>query len=195
MGVSLFPSCWFFGLSCPSTGVCRLLVEARSFCQNGNFQESSHWRIFTKGLCHQCPCYCIGPQLTSASQGHPAIPAGRSSSGSYGVTLLPCMPVHVKHFMHSPRVESLFAPVMWSSCTQAPLAFKTKCSWGSSSQCQTPRLGGLTWGSELLFLWENLWDIIIFQLVGHPLRRYGIWLFCEITPLPILLWFFLCLWM
>ena len=38
---------------------------------------------------------------------------------------------------------------------------------GLSSQCQTPRLGSLTWGSELSLLWENFCDIILFQLYKH----------------------------
>ena len=79
--------------------------------------------------------------------------------------------------VHPPRVEFLFSPVLWSSCHQAPLAFKAKCSGGSSSLCQIPRLGSQTWGSELSLLWENLCDTIIFQFVGHPPSRYGIWLY------------------
>ena len=39
--------------------------------------------------------------------------------------------------------------------------------WGSSSWCQSSRLGCLMWGSELSLLWENLWNIIIFQFVCH----------------------------
>ena len=121
------------------------------------------------GLCHQCPCPHSEPQPTPASPGEPPRPAGRSGPGSYGVTALPWVPVHMKPCVHPPRVESLFPPVVWSSCTQVPLAFKPKCSEGSSSQCQTPRLESLTWGSDLSLLWENLCDIIIFQLlVSHP---------------------------
>ena len=63
--------------------------------------------------------------------------------------------------------------------------------WGSSSQCQTPRLGNLVWGSELSFLWENFCGIIILQFVGHPPRLYGIWLYCECTPPTISLWLLL----
>ena len=36
-----------------------------------------------------------------------------------------------------------FPPVLWISCTQAPLALNTKCSRGSFSQCQIPRYGDL----------------------------------------------------
>ena len=93
------------------------------------------------GLCHQCPCPHSEPQAALASSGYPPRLTGRSGPGSYGVTALPWVPVHMKPCVHPPRVESVFPPVLWSSCTQAPLAFKAKCSGGSSSQCQTPRLG------------------------------------------------------
>ena len=93
-------------------------------------------------------------------------------------------PVHVKSCVHPPRVESLFPPVLWSSCTQALLAFKVKCSGGSSSWCQTLRMGSLTWGSELSLLWGNLCDIIIFQFVCHPPAGMG---FDYITKAPLLL--------
>ena len=85
--------------------------------------------------------------------------------------------------VHPPRVEFLFSPVLWSSCNQAPLAFKTKCSGGSSSWCQTPRLGSLTWGSELSLLWENFCDIINFQFVVTHLVGIG---FDCITNVPFL---------
>lgn len=45
-------------------------------------------------------------------------------------------PVHVKPCMHPPRVESLFLPVLWHSCTEVLLAFKAKCAKGCSFQCQ-----------------------------------------------------------
>ena len=45
--------------------------------------------------------------------------------------------------MHPQIVKSLFPPVLWSSCNQAPLAFKAKHPGGSSFRCQTPRLRGL----------------------------------------------------
>ena len=146
-------------------------------------------------LCHQCPC-C--PQWATADPCHPGDPlrlVGRSSPGSYGVTALFCVPVYVKPYVHPPSVESLFPPVLWSSCTRALLAFKAKCSGGSSSRGQTLRLGSLTWGSGLSLLCENLCNIIIFQFVGPPSGGYTIWLCRESAPPTILLWLLLCLWM
>ena len=82
------------------------------------------------GLCHQCPCPQSELPLTFASSGDPARPLVRSSPGSYGGIALCWVPMHVKPCVRPPRVESLFLPVLWSSCTQDPLAFKAKCSGG-----------------------------------------------------------------
>ena len=114
------------------------------------------------------------PQPTPASSGDPPRLIGRSSPGSYGVAALCWVPVYMKPCVRPPRVASLFPPVLWSSCIQAPVAFKAKCFWDSSSQCQTLRLGSLMWGSGLSLLWENLCDIFIFQFVGHSPGRNGI---------------------
>ena len=50
MGGAVFSPdpCWLFGLRCPSAGVCRLLGEARSRCQNGDLWETSHWAVFPR---------------------------------------------------------------------------------------------------------------------------------------------------
>ena len=96
---------------------------------------------------------------------------------------MPWVSVNVKPFAHSPRVESHFPSVLWIFCTQVPLVFKSKCSGVSSSQCQTLRLGSLTWVSELSLLWENLCNIIIFQFVGRPPAGMG---FDYIMKVPLL---------
>lgn len=87
-------------------------------------------------------------------------------------------------------MESLFLPVLWSSCNQAPLAFKAKCCGGSSSQCLTFRLWSLAWCSELSLPLENFCDIIILQSLGRLPGWYGIWLHCEGPP-PTISWFLL----
>ena len=90
----------------------------------------------------------------------------------------------------------LFQPVLQSSSDKALLAFKDKCSVGSSSWLMPdPRLGSLMWGSEFLLLWEKLCNIISFQFVGCPPSRHWIWLYQECTPPSLLLWLLLCLWM
>ena len=82
--------------------------------------------------------------------------------------ILPWVLVSTRPCVHSPRVEFLFPPVLWRSCTQPLLVFKARCSRGPSPQCQTPRVGSLIWGSELSLLWENFCDTIVIQFMGCP---------------------------
>ena len=77
----------------------------------------------------------------------------------------------------------LFPPVLWSFLDDAPLTFKAKCSEGSSSWCQIPRLVSLMWVSEFSLLWKNLCDTI-FQSVVHPPGGYVIWLYHNTHLLP-----------
>ena len=81
--------------------------------------------------------------------------------------------VHMRPCVRPPRVESLFPPVLWISCTHSLLAFNTKWFGGSSFWCQTPWQGSLSWDSELTLLWENFYGIIILQFVGLPWGRGG----------------------
>ena len=122
---------------------------------------------------HQCPCPYSEPQLPPppASAGDPPILAGKSGPVYYEVTaFFPWVLVHTRPCVRPPRMEFLFPPVLWNPCDQNPLAFKARFSGGSSSHCQTPRLGSLTQGSELSLLWENF----CFQFLGHPPGMYGI---------------------
>ena len=102
---------------------------------------------------------------------------------SYGVSSLPWDPVHMKTCVHLSRMESLFPPVLWSSCTQTLLALNTKCCRGSSSQYQIPGHGNLIWGSELSLKWVSLCDIATFQSVGLPSGGHGV---AYIVKLPLL---------
>ena len=96
-------------------------------------------------------------------------PAGNSGPGSCGVSAFALGPG-----VRPPRVKSLFPPILWSSCSRAPLAFKVNCCGYSSSWCWTPRhsveLRALTPVGKLL--WYNyspvcgsptqvVWDLII----------------------------------
>ena len=77
---------------------------------------------------HQCLCPHSEPQLPPTSPGDPPRPAGRSGPSSYEKLLFPLVAVHTRLCVCPTRVEFLFPPVLWSSCDQAPLAFKAKCS-------------------------------------------------------------------
>ena len=94
-----------------------------------------------------------------------------------------------------PRVESLFPPVLSKSCNQNPLAFKVWFSRNSSSCCQTPRLGSLTWGSEPSLQWVDFCGVSVLQFESHPPSSYAIWFYCDYTPPTVSLWLLLCLWM
>ena len=68
--------------------------------------------------------------------------AVRFDPDSYGDLALPWDPVHVKVRVRLLRMGSPFPPVLWSSCTQAPLAFTARCSRGSFSQCRAKGSAG-----------------------------------------------------
>ena len=129
MGGAVFLSCWLFGLRHSRTGACRLLGSTRSWCQNGNLWESSSQSIFSGSSATSvlAPPHS-DPEPIPTSPGDPPRLIGRSSPSSYGITALFWVPVYMKPCVCPPRVESLFPSVLWSSCTQAPLVFKAKCS-------------------------------------------------------------------
>ena len=113
--------------------------------------------------------------LSSQWASHPT-PPQKSLLRPAGMTHGPMKSVHFcpgSQCTHArvcpPGVELLFPPVLWQSCTQAPLDYKAKCSGGSSSWCQTPRLGSLMWDSVLR---ENFCNIIVLQFVGPT---WGVW--------------------
>ena len=76
--------------------------------------------------------------FTPVFPGCPPRTAVRFDPDSLGDFALPWDSVHVKVCVRLSRIESLFPPVLWSPCTQAPLAFNARCSRGSFSQCQIP---------------------------------------------------------
>ena len=80
---------------------------------------------------------------------------------------LSCDPVHLKACVCFLRMETLFPPVLWSSCTQAPLALKAKCAGGSFFQGQIPRYGNLTWCSEFS-LWSSVIQLVSSLWAAHP---------------------------
>ena len=112
-------------------------------------------------LCHQCPFLLSEPQLTSASPVNPPRPIGRSGPGFCGVTGL-------SRFSGAHGILCVPFKSAVSVCpsTRGLLTFRGKCSGSSYSQFQTPRLGRVTWGSELSFLWGNHCNVIVFQPGG-----------------------------
>ena len=90
---------------------------------------------------HWCLHPQSGPQPSPASPGDPPRQTGRSGPGSCEITAFALGPGARGSLCAPLRVESLFPPILWSSCNQAPLVFKVKRSGGSSSWCPTLGLG------------------------------------------------------
>ena len=144
MGGSGFPPCWLFGLWRPNTAaylgpLVGLMVDSGRTHAKEYFPEL----LLPVSLSPQWAT------ATPASSGDPPTLAGRSGSVFYGITApTPWVLMHTLLCVCPPRVECLFPPVLSKSWNQIPLAFKVWFSGNSSSHCRTPRLGGLTWGSE-----------------------------------------------
>ena len=102
--------------------------------------------------------------------------------------------MYARFCLWTPRLESLFSPVLWKSYNQILLAFKVRFPGDLQSLCQISRLGSLTWSSEPSQQCKNFFAITVLQFVGHPSSRYGIWFYCDWTLPTFLLWLLLCLW-
>ena len=115
-------------------------------------------RVSGRAHAHQFPLVprppvSLSPQWATTAPTSPGDPpdqqAGLTQAPVESLLLLGPS-VHVTLWAY--QEQSLFPPVLWSSCTQALLALKARCSSGSFSQCQSPRLGNLTWGSGFSLL-------------------------------------------
>ena len=107
---------------------------------------------------------------------------GEAPLGSYKVTTFSLGP-DAHRTLCEPYKNSFCYPTPMEFLPSIPTTFKARCCWGCSSHCQTSRLGNLTWGSVLSFLWENLCNTVIFQFVGQP-DGFGIWFYSSCSPLP-----------
>ena len=119
------------------------------------------------------PCLCRRPSNTSRQVWFSLL---------WGHCSFPWVLMHTLLCVCPPRVDSLFPPVLSKSCNQIPLAFKVWFSRNSSSCCQIPRLGSLTWGSEPALQCVDFCGIIVLQFVSHPPSGYGIWFYCDCAP-------------
>ena len=125
-----------------------------------------------------------------ASAGEPPVVAARTGPVSYKDSFLFVCFFFLQVRLHlracvSPPMEFLFPPVLWNSFDQTPLAFKARFSGVSSSHCQTPRLGSLTWVSELsATVGELLW-CNYFPVCQSPTQWVWWLIFIMIDPLLV----------
>ena len=137
---AVFPPCWSFEPEMSQHWHLGAVGWGRFWHQNGGLQDSSHqWvlpsssatSVLVPAVSHSC---LPPPQETLQDQQVSLAQAPVKS------LLFPLGPVCTRPCGHPPRVESLFPPVLWHFGNQAPLAFKAKCSGGSS-----PDAGPLGW--------------------------------------------------
>ena len=78
--------------------------------------------------------------FTPVFPGGPPRTAVRFDADSYGNFALPWDPVHIKICLYLLRMGSPFPPVLWSSCTQASLAFNARCSQALYLSVRSPHV-------------------------------------------------------
>ena len=101
------------------------------------------------------------PQLTATFPGYSPKPAGKSHPVFHGV----CFGLHpsVCETLCAPSKSGVSVSLRPMELLDSnPAGLQSQMLWGLLFLMPDPRLGSLMWGSELLLLWENLCDIIIF---------------------------------
>ena len=92
---------------------------------------------------------------------------GRCGPSSYEITAFVLVPGACEFFC-MPFKSKVSFPLSCGALAVKACQPSVNCSAGSSSLCQIPWLGGLTWGSELSVLWKNLCNTIFSSLwVAH----------------------------
>ena len=155
-----------------------VLISGARFSQNGPLQRKAGLLNIPESFASNV----LPSPFTPVFPGCPPRTAVRFDPDSYGDFALPWDSVHVKVCVRLLRMGSLFPPLLWSSCTQVPGAFNTRCSRGSFSQCQIPAHESSMWGSELSLLWVSLCEPVSFQSVELPTWEVWGFLYHEITP-------------
>ena len=177
-----------FGLRLRSPEVYRLNGKF-----NGNLQEDLHMRPLPGLLLPVSPSMCQ-PLLTHASTGDPPTLAGSFGSVSCGVTdPFPWILEHTRFCLCTPRVESLFPPVLWKFCNQIWLVFTVRFPGDSQSLLPNPQseksdLGLRTFTTVGEFCYYCSPRLCITHLVGMGFD------FIVIAPYCHLFWILLCLW-
>ena len=160
------------------------------WANSGLWEPPSQWvwfwttaaSVFVPTVSHSSP----------TSVGGPAMLADRSGPISYGIiAFFPWVLVHMRLYVFSKSGVPV-SPSPVEVLQSNPSGLQSQILWVLlRTCCWTPRLGSLTWGSELSLLWDNFCGIIIFWFVGGPSGGYGNWFYHDSTPLTRLLWLFL----
>lgn len=123
----------------------------------------------------------------------PSTTRRRSDSGSYEVTAVALGP-NAHKTIHAPSRSGMsIPPVLWSSCAQALLTFRTKCAGVSFFSCWACRLQSLTWSLELSLPWRT--SVIYSPICGLPTWVVQHWVISQGHPyLPSRVVSIICLW-
>ena len=108
-------------------GLLSLTDRWARFSQNGHLQKGTLLNIPKSFAFNVLPSQQA--MFTPVFPGCPPRTVVRFDPDSHGDFALPWNPVHVKVCVCLLRIGSPFAPVLWSSCAQAPLAFNARCSF------------------------------------------------------------------
>ena len=181
------------GWSCVPT----LLVVWLETAQNWS-QPPVGWGQVQEGSCQGLrPPVSLSSQWATppTSTGHHLVLAGESDPISDEVTAFYPDAWCARDLMYTLQEWSFSFPQSYGIPAIKPhWPSKANFTGGSSSHCQTPKLGTLTWAQNFHSRWENFGGVILFQFVGHLPGVYGIW-FYQIMPPTISLWLLLCVWM
>ena len=159
-----------WGLWCPQ----RLMWPPGELTLRRTFQDCCCW----------CPHPCDEPLPTHTSTGDPPTPEDSFGSAFCGViALFLWVLVHARFCLCSPRVPSLFSPVLWKSYIQIIMSFKIRFPGDFLSLCQTGKthmglrtfttVGELLWyyyssvcGSPTLWVWNLILHIYLSKILA-----------------------------
>ena len=133
MSGAVFPPCWLFGLRGPSTGAYRLLLGPGL---DAKIVTSRRAHVFEYSLRLLPPVSVLSPQSATVdpcfirrpSKTHRQFWSRLLWSHCFALGSGAC-----ENLCAPSKIGILFPQLLWSSCTQALLAFKAIYSWASSS--------------------------------------------------------------
>lgn len=145
-----------------------------------------------KNGCHQCICPQGEPLLNPPPSLHlQEAPQDKQVGLAQAPIKLPLLPWVLEHerFCAHRLSEVAFPHSPVGLPKLSPASSQGQWLWELIFLVQTPGLRSLMQGSELSFLWKNLYTVVIHHFVGCP---PGFWDFIKDLPfLPVSVWFLL----